>query len=78
MAKETLSLFELRPGKEILGRFKIVEPTRQNDLAFSFVATELVNENATTSSYDQGCTDGSGFSPSISVSNACWMLMPVT
>lgn len=40
MSKETLSLFELRPGKQLLGRFTIVEPTRQNDLAFSFAATE--------------------------------------
>jgi len=40
MTKESMSLFELRPGKEILGRFMIVEPTRQNDLAFSFAATE--------------------------------------
>ena len=40
MTKEPLSLFELRPGKEILGRFTIVKPTRQNDLAFSFSAEE--------------------------------------
>lgn len=39
MANE-FSMFHLAPGKTVLGRFEIVRPTRQNDLALTFEAKE--------------------------------------
>jgi serine/threonine-protein kinase len=41
MTNESFSLFDLHPGKEIAGRFRIVKPQRQSGLSTAFEATDV-------------------------------------